>query len=51
MVNEIDTSSIFLGEGVVVSIVFTKALRANPNPSSKVNSYLYSCFKNELAAT
>ena len=50
ILNEIETSSIFLGEGVVVSIVFTKVLSANPRPSSRVRSSLYSCFRKELAA-
>lgn len=46
----IETSSIFFGEGVVVYIVFTKAFKANPYPSFKDISSLYSCFKNEFAA-
>lgn len=50
MLKEIDTNSIFLGEGVVVSMVLTKVFKANPNPSSKVKSSLYSCLRNELAA-
>ena len=50
MLKEIETSSIFLGEGVVVYIVFTKVFKAKPNPSSKVKSSLYYCFRNELAA-
>ena len=47
---EIDTSSIFFAEGVVVYIVFTKVLSAKPKPSSRLNFYLYYCFKKELAA-
>lgn len=51
ILNPIETNSIFLADGVVVYIVFTKAFKANPYPSYKVMSYLYYCFKNELAAT
>lgn len=47
----IETSSIFLGEGLVVYIVLTKVFKAKPYPSSSVKLSLYSCFKNELAAT
>ena len=50
MLNDIDTSSIFLAEGVVVSMVLTRVLRANPRPSSKVWSSLYYCLRKELAA-
>jgi|JI6StandDraft_1071083.scaffolds.fasta_scaffold155274_1 hypothetical protein len=50
MLKEIETSSIFLGEGVVVYIVLTKVFRANPSPYSRVMSSLYSCLRNEFAA-
>lgn len=50
MLKEIETSSIFLGEGVVVSIVFTKVFKAKPSPYSKVSSSLYYCLRKELAA-
>ena len=51
MVKEMETSSIFLGEGVVVSMVLTSAFKANPSPSSSVKFSLYSCLRKELAAT
>ena len=50
MLKEIETNSIFLGEGVVVYIVFTKVFKANPSPYSKVKSSLYYCFRKEFAA-
>lgn len=51
ILNPIETNYIFLAEGVVVSMVLTNAFKANPYPSYKVMSYLYYCFKKELAAT
>ena len=50
MLKDMETNSIFLAEGVVVSIVLTRVFRAKPRPSSKVWSSLYYCFRKELAA-
>ncbi len=50
MLKDIETNSIFLGDGVVVYIVLTKVFKANPRPSSRVKSSLYSCLRKELAA-
>lgn len=51
MVKEIETSSIFLGDGVVVYMVLTRAFKAKPSPSYKFKLSLYYCLRNEFAAT
>ena len=50
MLNEMDMSSVFFGDDVIVYMILTKVFKANPSPYSRVKSSLYYCFRKELAA-